>query len=110
MVERENRCSPYDRKRDYRYSPKIEEQIVSDMGAIYGPYTKTYFTSAKQTDIEHIVVASEAHDSGLCFAGREMRLAFARDLRNLTLASAKVNRHIKKGHDASQWVLDHNKC
>ena len=53
------------------------------MGAIYGPYTKTYFQSMRQTDIEHIVAVSEAHDSGLCAANQNVRKAFANDLRNL---------------------------
>ena len=37
-------------------------------GRIYGPYTGTHFDSRRQTDIEHMVAASEAHDSGLCSA------------------------------------------
>ena len=39
-----------------------------------------------ETDIEHIVATSEAHDSGLCAADRATRKQFAQDLRNLTLA------------------------
>ena len=64
VVAPENRCSPYDLD-DYRYSRTVEERIVAEMGGIiYGPYTGTYFSSTKETDIEHIVARSEAHDSG----------------------------------------------
>ena len=96
-VAPENRCSPYDRKRDYPYSQSVEQDIVPKLGAVYGPYTGTCFASKRQTDIEHIVATSEAHDSGLCAADRATRKRFARDLRNLTLASPRVNRHQKSG-------------
>ena len=62
------------------------------------------------TDIEHIVATSEAHDSGLCAADRATRKRFATDLRNLTLASPQVNRHQKSGKDAAGWVPDRNRC
>ena len=35
---------------------------------------------------------------------------FARDLRNLTLASPRVNRHEKSGKDATEWVPVRNRC
>ena len=52
-------------------------------GRIYGPYEARYFGSTKETDIEHIVARSEAHDSGLCRAGASTRRAFSNDLLNL---------------------------
>ncbi len=58
----ENRCSPY-YPDDYRYSPKLERRIVTDMelgGRIYGPYEARYFGSIKETDIEHIVARRSA--------------------------------------------------
>ncbi|MCY4462473.1 MAG: excalibur calcium-binding domain-containing protein [Albidovulum sp.] len=106
----ENRCSVYDRKRDYRYSQSIERKIVRELGAVYGPYTGTCFDSTSQTDIEHIVATSEAHDSGLCARDRETRARFAKDLRNLTLASPSVNRHAKSGYDAAEWIPAQNRC
>jgi len=109
-VAPEHRCSPYDRKRDYRYPPTIEHEIVRQLGAVYGPYTGTCFSSASETDIEHMVATSEAHDSGLCSRDRETRARFARDLRNLTLASPKVNRHQKSGKDAAEWLPARNRC
>ena len=65
VVAPEHRCSPYDKKRDYPYSQSIEQDIVRGLGRVYGPYTDTCFVSARETDIEHIVATSEAHDSGL---------------------------------------------
>ena len=106
----EYRCSPYDRDRDYRYPQSIEREIVRRLGEIYGPYTGTCFSSTSETDIEHMVATSEAHDSGLCAADRATRARFATDLRNLTLASPGVNRHRKSGKDAGEWLPERNRC
>ncbi len=110
IVAPERRCSPYDRKRDYLYPPSIEHEIVRRLGAVYGPYTGTCFTSRFETDIEHMMATSEAHDSGLCAADRATRARFATDLRNLTLASPGVNRHQKSGKDAAEWLPRRNRC
>ena len=56
------------------------------------------------------MAASEAHDSGLCTRDAATRARFARDLRNLTLASPSVNRHQKSARDASEWVPLRNQC
>ena len=109
-VAPENRCSRYDRKRDYPYPQSVEREIVRQLGAVYGPYTGTCFASTRDSDIEHIVATSEAHDSGLCAADRATRRRFAQDLRNLTLALPQVNRHQKSGKDAGEWVPDRNQC
>ena len=108
-VAPEERCSPYDH-RDYRYPASIENRIVDDLGGIYGPYTGRQFDSITETDIEHIVARSEAHDSGLCAADPTIRRRFATDLLNLTLAGPRVNRHQKTDHDAAEWLPDHNRC
>ena len=110
QVRPEQRCSPYDRARDYHYPSSIEQQVVHRLGAVYGPYSGTCFESARQTDIEHIVATSEAHDSGLCDRDRETRARFATDIRNLTLASPDVNRRQKSAKDAAEWLPDHNRC
>ena len=110
VVTPEHRCSPYDKKRDYPYPQSIEQDIVDGLGRVYGPYTDTCFASARETDIEHIVATSEAHDSGLCARDRATRARFATDLRNLTLASPRVNRHRKSGKDAAEWLPDRNRC
>ena len=79
-------------------------------GIVYGPYTGSYFANTRETDIEHIVARSEAHDSGLCAADAGTRSRFASDLLNLTLASPSVNRHQKSGKDAAEWMPDLNEC
>ena len=84
----DSRCSPYDKKRDYPYPQSVERDIAREFGAVYGPYTGTCFASTRQTDIEHIVAASEGHDSGLCAAHAVTKARFARHLRTLTLAKA----------------------
>lgn len=85
VVAPEFRCSTYDRD-DYPYPRSVEQRIVEQIGRIYGPYSGRCFSSTGETDIEHIVLLSEAHDSGLCAAGTDTKRMFARDLLNLTLA------------------------
>ena len=66
VVAPEHRCSPYEAA-DYSYFQSLEARIVSSLGGkVYSPYTGRCFSSPKDTDIEHIVARSEAHDSGLC--------------------------------------------
>ena len=109
-VASEYRCSPYDSD-DYPYSQSVENRIVEAMnGLIYGPYTGTHFEDTRQTDIEHIVARSEAHDSGLCATDAENKKRFSSDLLNLTLASPEVNRHQKSAKDAAEWLPDLNQC
>lgn len=109
-VAPENRCSPYSRA-DYSYPQSVEPRIIEQMGGrIYGPYTGACFGSARETDIEHIVAISEAHDSGMCAADAASRKAFARDLLNLTLASPGVNRVQKGANDVAEWLPDLNAC
>ena len=105
----EKRCSDYDAD-DYHYSPSVEPRIVEAQGGIYGPYTGTWFETIKDTDIEHIVARSEAHDSGLCAADPDTWDRFASDLINLTLASPSVNRYQKSAKDAAEWLPELNSC
>ena len=109
-VAAEDRCSPYNPD-DYPYSQSVEPRIVAEMGGIvYGPYTGRVFDSIRDTDIEHIVARSEAHDSGLCAADYVTRKRFSSDLLNLTLAAPNVNRHQKIAKDAAEWLPDLNRC
>ena len=109
-VAPEYRCSPYDAD-DYPYPQSVEPRIIADMGGIiYGPYTGRMFADRGETDIEHIVARSEAHDSGLCAADSGTRKRFSSDLLNLTLAAPSVNRHQKVAKDATEWLPDLNKC
>ena len=110
VVAPEHRCTPYDSD-DYRYSQSVEQRIVAGMGGIiYRLYTGTWFASTSETDIEHIVARSEAHDSGLCAADTATRRQFAGYLLSLTLASPAVNRSHKSAKDAAEWLPDLNHC
>ena len=108
-VTAEERCSTYDPD-DYSYPQSVEADIVDRLGGIYSPYTCETFDSTRETDIEHIVARSEAHDSGLCAADAATRERFARDLLNLTLASPALNRNDKRDKDAAEWQPDQNTC
>ena len=112
-VAPEHRCTHYDRAA-YPYSQSVEAEIVVSMGGrIYGPYTGRYFPTRRQTDVDHIVAFSEAHDSGLCAAGPSLRRRFASDLLNLTLAAPEVNRcgaGGKCGYDSAEWLPPMNRC
>ncbi len=114
IVEPENRCSSYDKSEQYPYPQSVEDEIVENMGGVvYGPYTGRYFDNDRETDIEHIVAASEGHDSGLCEATASKRIQFATDQLNLTLAAPKVNRcgvGGKCGLDPAEWLPQKNKC
>lgn len=109
VVAPEYRCTPYNSK-DYHYPQSVEPKIIDSIGKIYSPYTGTCFSNRRQTDIEHIVARSEAHDSGMCSTDRKTKSQFAADLLNLTLASPKVNRSQKKAKDAADWVPELNQC
>ncbi len=108
-IQPENRCSPYNSK-DYSYPQSVELEIIESIGKIYSPYTGRCFSSRYETDIEHIVARSEAHDSGLCAASLGVRRQFSADVLNLTLASPKVNRHQKLAKDVADWIPQLNQC
>ena len=109
VVAPEQRCATYDAD-DYQYPQSVEDRIVAELGGVYGPYTGQWFANKSETDIEHMVARSEAHDSGLCAADNATRRRFATDLLNLTLASPSVNRNQKRDHDAAEWLPDRNRC
>ncbi len=109
QVAEEWRCAAYDRA-DYPYPQSVEERIVDGIGKVYAPYTGSCFASARETDIEHIVALSEAHDSGLCAASASTRARFARDPLNLTLASPGLNRYEKGARDVAEWLPELNAC
>ena len=109
VVAAENRCAPYDRD-DYDYPQSLEDRIIAALGGIYSPYTGEKFASKRETDIEHMVATSEAHDSGLCAADAATKRRFASDLLNLTLAAPDLNRYEKRAHDAADWLPELNRC
>ena len=108
-VAPECRCTSYDRD-DYDYPPTVEAQIAERLGGMVSPYDGTRFDSLRESDIEHIVAVSEAHDSGLCAASAAVRRRFASDLDNLTLAAPELNRYQKRDHDAAEWLPARNRC
>ena len=108
-IEPEFRCAPYDRDQ-YPYPQSVESEIIAGIGKVYGPYTGQCFATSRETDIEHIVPLSEAHDSGLCSANAATKARFARDVLNLTLASPRVNRYEKGAKDAAEWQPRRNAC
>ena len=81
-------------------------RIADRLGGVYSPYTCETFGELTETDIEHIVARSEAHDSGLCSALPERKREFARAIRNLTLSAPHLNRNLKGAKDAADWRPD----
>lgn len=108
VVAPECRCTPYDRD-DYPY-PQSVEPLIAQRDGMTSKYSGTTFRSLKESDIEHVVSLSEAHDSGLCAAGATVRRQFARDLDNLALATPQLNRYQKRGFDAAEWLPPLNRC
>ena len=108
-VAAEQRCAPY-RSEEYAYPQAVEDDIIQRFGGLFSPYTNEVFESKGDTDIEHVVARSEAHDSGLCRADAATKRRFSRDLLNLTLASPSVNRTQKGAKDAAEWQPEANQC
>ena len=48
--------------------------------------------------------------SGLCRATKTAKVAYTKDLRNLTLATPEINREAKSDRDFAQWRPDRNDC
>ena len=109
VIAPERRCASYEAD-EYRYSQSVEDRIIDELGGVYGPYTGRWFATKSETDIEHMVARSEAHDSGLCAADNPTRRRFATDLLNLTLAGPNVNRYQKVDKDAAEWLPEQNRC
>ena len=122
-IQPERRCSDYDRKRDYSAYPATAEieiaaragYSVDAKGWLDKPFASPYkagvlVRSVRDTDIEHIVAAAEAHDSGLCAQPPERRRAFSRDPDNLTMAMPSTNRWEKGDRDAAGWMPEINVC
>ena len=109
LVAPEARCASYDAS-EYHYAQSVEPRISASLRGIYSPYTCETFETVSETDIEHIVARSEAHDSGLCAASLERKSEFANDMRNLTLSAPYLNRYVKGAKDAADWTPDENSC
>ena len=106
----EDRCAPYDRSQYAYDSRRLERALVGDLGGVYGPYTGRCFGDARETDVEHVIALSEAHDSGKCNRSQVEKARFASDRLNLTLAAPEVNREQKRHYDAAEWLPERNVC
>ena len=109
VVAPESRNAPYNRD-DYYYPASIEQRIIDNQGGHFSPYTLACFDELGETDIEHVVAAAEAHDSGMGTRTDDEKRAFAQDLDNLTTASPSVNRFQKKDNDPAEWMPENNRC
>ena len=110
FVAPEDRCAPCDH-RDYAYNPRVlEAALMKELVRVYARYTGRCFGEPGETDVEHIIALSEAHDSGMCGRPQEEKARFASDPLNLTLASPDVNREEKRHHDAAEWLPEKNRC
>ena len=110
IVAPEARCAPYERS-DYTYAPApLEALLVRELGGVYAPYSGSCLKDRRETDVEHIVALSEAHDSGLCGRSELDKVQFANDTLNLTLATPAVNREQKRHFDAAEWLPEKNRC
>ena len=108
-VAPEQRCTRYVAD-DYAYPQSVEDLVVAELDGIFSPYTGQCFGTTWETDIEHMVARSEAHDSGLCAASPAVRARFASDTLNLTLADPALNRERKGAKDAAEWLPAANTC
>lgn len=108
-IEPENRCSPYERYSG-PFGSDVESRISAQQGGLFSPYSMRCFASERDVDIEHIVAASEAHDSGMCAHSKEDKTEFASDFLNLTHAAPHLNRYEKIAKDAAEWLPEHNQC
>ncbi|WP_420616084.1 Ig-like domain-containing protein [Candidatus Palauibacter sp.] len=110
VVAPESRCSEYDVDH-YRHLDSLEEVVATALGdKLYEAYTGVYHDDARDVQVDHIVAKREAHDSGACAWTLSERRTFAHDVENLALASPTLDRGIKAGHDAAEWMPDFNRC
>lgn len=109
VIAPESRPVPYDRDA-YPYPSSIEARIIDAQGGHFSPYTLRCFEALTETDIEHIVPTSEAHDSGMAGRPGSVKQRFATDLDNLTTAAPGLNRHDKAAKDPGEWLPPENRC
>ena len=110
-VAPECRCTPYDRDNDYPYPQSIEARIADRLGGMWSPYDGTRFDSLRESDIEHVIAVSEAHDSGLVRRQRRRAPALrARPGQPDARHPGTLNRYQKRDHDAAEWLPERNRC
>ena len=113
-VRAESRCSSYTRHHyEHGVSGSGERRMAEELDWVL-PYSNVEIDAddlygSRGTQIEHMVAASEAHESGMCSRSTSERRAFGRDASNLTLALPSVNR-AKSAKDLSEWLPENNLC
>ena len=53
---------------------KLEAKIIAELGGIHSPYMDEWFARGTETDIEHILAASEAHRNSIVLRGPRGRV------------------------------------
>lgn len=100
---------PYD-GHDYRYdADRWEPEVARRTGGLFAPYTGRVPESLHDTDLEHVVARSEAHESGACHWSPVQRHTFANLTENMVLAYPRVNRVEKRAKDAGEWMPPRNR-
>ena len=110
-VAPECRCTPYDRDNDYPYPQSIEARIADRLGGMWSPYDGTRFDSLRESDIEHVIAVSEAHDSGLVRCQRRRAPAFRVRPGQPHACHADVEPQRESAtRDSAEWLPTHNRC
>ena len=100
---------PYD-SHAYRYdADRMEREVARRTTGLFAPYSARVPASLHETDLEHVVARSEAHESGACFLSPVQKRSFANDTANAVLAFPRVNRVEKRAKDAGEWLPRHNR-
>ncbi|WP_235926806.1 HNH endonuclease family protein [Actinokineospora pegani] len=124
VVAEEDTGNPYDRDDWPHWSAQGEscdtrEEALKRQGAEVrtgaackvesGSWTSLYdgvtITNAREADLDHVVPLAEANRSGTRHWTREQRKAFANDLDQLLVVSARSNRQ-KGDQDPAKWLPD----
>ena len=87
----------YDRDR-YAYDPAAQRALLP----LYLPYTHATPASKDGLQVEHVLSLREAHFAGMCERPDADKRAFAKDVRNQTLATAAVN-NFKSSKSIAEW-------
>lgn len=66
-------------------------------------YHNSFYTSAREVDIDHVVPLFEAHKSGGSHWSRDKKRAFANDVENLVITGRRTNRQ-KGANTLKTWL------
>ena len=92
-------CPQYDGTVYGAYSSeRLRPQLL-----LYLPYQNRVPKTRNNLQVEHVVARKEAHVSGLCKETDVQKRLFVKDIRNMVLATGRVNR-LKSFKDAAEWM------